>query len=285
MFGKEKYFKTKQVRLSNGCQVSYLDEGASDTTILFVHGLATYSYSWAANIAQLKSHYRCIAIDLPGNGYSEGGDYPYGINFFGGCVYDFILKMNLKNVVLAGHSMGGQIALNMVINHATACDKMILCAPAGFERFNPIERTLYQTGINFFDFFASEEYSLRQTIKTSFYHYPQQVDNMIQELIELMKKQSLKSYRAMIEGCINGMMNEPVFDNLHTIKQPALVLFGDNDALIPNKLIHPVSTKSIAQNGTAEMQNATLKMLKGCGHFLQLEHPVAVNKHIREFLG
>lgn len=285
MFGKEKYFKNKEVSLSNGCKVSYIDEGDGDTTILFIHGLATYAYSWAANIAQLKDHYRCIAIDLPGNGHSESGDYPYGINFFTGCVYDFMLQLNLKNVVLAGHSMGGQVALNLVINHPTACEKMLLFAPAGFETFNVIERTMYQAGIHFFDFFASEEYSLRETIKSSFYNYPGQIDDMIQELVRLMKKQSVTQYRKMIEGCINGMMNEPVFDKLHTIQQPTLVLFGDNDALIPNKLIHPVSTTSIAKKGTSKMPNARLNILKNCGHFLQLEQPVKVNKLIKDFLG
>ncbi|MCB0697724.1 MAG: alpha/beta fold hydrolase, partial [Chitinophagaceae bacterium] len=79
------------VRLSNGCNVAYIDEGKGDKTLLFVHGLATYAQTWAFNIEALKDRYRCIAIDLPGNGYSDGGDYPYGINFYSGCVYDFML--------------------------------------------------------------------------------------------------------------------------------------------------------------------------------------------------
>lgn len=285
MFGTSKQFTTRYIQLSNGCDVAYIDEGSGDKTILFVHGLATYSYSWAANINELKEHYRCIAIDLPGNGYSQGGDYTYGINFFSGCVYDFMLQLKLNNVILAGHSMGGQIILNLVANHPTACKQLVLCAPAGFEKFSTLERSLFMSGAHLFDFFASEEYSLTQTIKASFHHYPKKVEAMIQELIKLMKEQPMSQYRSMIKACIHGMMNEPVFDDLHTIQQPALVMYGTKDALIPNKLIHHTTTESIAQKGTAEMPHATLHMLPDCGHFLQLEQPETVNNYIREFLG
>lgn len=284
MFGKNSSYISRHIQLSNGCNVAYIDEGMGDTILLFVHGLAVNNSSWQMNIEYLKQYYRCVAIDLPGNGDSDGGDYPYGINFFSGCVYDFMQQLRLDNVVPVGHSMGGQILLNLVINHPTVCTKLVLCAPAGFETFNAVERTLYRTGIHFFDFFSSEENSLRQTIKTSFFNYPAHMEDMVQQLVKQMKQQPVSQYRRMIEACINGMMEEPVFDKLHTIQQPTLVIYGERDALIPNRLIHPATTQSIGQRGVAEMQAAQLKLIPKCGHFLQLEQPAVVNNYIREFV-
>lgn len=285
MFGTKKQLHTNKVMLSNGCNVAYIDEGTGNETLVFIHGLATYGYSWAANIIELKKHYRCIAIDLPGNGFSDKGEYPYGIDYYAGCVYDFLQKLNLQHVILVGHSMGGQIALRLVINQPDACYKIALCAPAGFETFNAVERTLYQTGISIFDIFSSDEYNLRETIKTSFYNYPKHIESMVAELIKLMKAQPTSQYRKMIQACITGMMNEPVFEQLHTIQQPTLVLFGTQDALIPNKLIHPVSTQYIAEQGTNAIPYAKLSMLQNCGHFIQLEKPTEVNEQLREFIG
>ncbi len=285
MFHKDDIYPIHKVTLSNGCNVSYIDEGKSDTTLLFIHGLATYAYSWVLNIRELKSHYRCIALDLPGNGYSEGGDFDYGINFYSGCVYDFMQQLQLKNVVLVGHSMGGQIAATLVINQPDACEQLILCAPAGIETFSVIERTIYHAGINFLDFFSSEEYSLRETINTSFYNKHPKADEMIQELIRIMKEQPMSKYRRMIEMCITGMLNEPVYDKLKTINQPTLILFGERDALIPNKLMHPLlSTKSVAETGLRQIPNAHMELLPKCGHFLQIEKAEEVNLLIREFL-
>lgn len=278
-------YKTQYISLSNGCNVAYIDEGSGGTTLLFVHGLANYAGVWAKNIETLKQRYRCIAIDLPGNGYSEGGDYPYGINFFSGCVYDFMLQLKLQNVVPVGHSMGGQVLLNLVINHPTVCEKLVLCAPAGFETFTHMERTLYKTSINFFDFFSTEENSLRKVVRASFNHYPEYADGMLQELVELMHRQPVSHYRKMIEACIDSMMEEPVFEQLHTIQQEVLVLFGERDALIPNRLIHHITTKAMAEQAVAKMPHARLEMLSGCGHFVQLEKPDAVNEYIREFVG
>lgn len=275
----------KYVQLSNGCKVAYIDEGRGDEVLLFVHGLATYAQSWSLNIEQLKDHYRCIAIDLPGNGHSDGGDYPYGINFYSGCAFDFIQQLGLNKVVPVGHSMGGQIVLNLVINYPSICNKLVLCAPAGFETFTQMESTFYRTGVHFFDFFSTEENSLRKTIKTSFFNYPHVIDGMIQELVDIMKQQSLTQYRKMMDACVNGMLDEPVFDHLHEIQQPVLVMYGERDALIPNRLIHPTTTQSIAERGAAQMQQAVLKMVPKCGHFLQLEQPAVVNSYIKEFLG
>lgn len=283
MFGKDKKYNTKTVQLSNGCNIAYIDEGTGDKTLLFVHGLAGYCYTWALNIDELRKQYRCIAIDLPGNGYSDGGDYSYGINFFSGCVYDFMQQLSLQHVILVGHSMGGQIVLNLAIQHPTCCEGLILCATAGFETFSAMERSIYKAGIHFFDFFSTEENSLRRIIKTSFFHYPQQIDEMIQELVNLMHRQPIKKYRDMIEACIDGMISEPVFERLHTIQQPVLVIYGERDALIPNRLLHPTTTQHIAEEGVSQIPNATLKMIPKCGHFLQLEQPVTVNRYIQEF--
>lgn len=284
MFGENKIYKNKKVQLSNGCNVSYIDEGRGDKTLVFIHGLATYGYCWGLNIAELKNKYRCIAIDLPGNGYSDGGDYKYGINFYSGCVYDFIQQLSLKDVVLVGHSMGGQIALNLAINQPDSSIKLVLCAPAGFEQFNIMERTMYKTSVNLFDFITNDEFNLRSTIQSSFYSSPKYASTMIKELVDLMNKQPTSQYRKMTEGCIDGMMNEPVYDNLSKVQQPTLVIFGDNDALIPNKLLHPTTTRYLAEQGTNQIPNARLEMIPNCGHFLQLEKPAIVNKLISEFL-
>lgn len=277
-------YTVHKLTITNGCDIAYIDEGAGDKTLLFIHGLATYAPCWKKNIDQLKQHYRCIAIDLPGNGLSGRGDYPYSINFFAGCLYDFIRRMKLTNLTLAGHSMGGQVAITLLANEPAAAEKLVLCAPAGFETFTHIERTLYTSGISFFDMFSTDENSLRQTIHSSFFHFMQEGKHMTDELVAMMKQYPMKEYRKMIDGCIHGMLNEPVYDILPRIQQPTLVLFGEYDALIPNKLIHHTSTRQLAEDGVKRMPHAKLEMIPNCGHFLQIEKAEVVNTLIRKFL-
>jgi len=261
-----------------------MDVGSGDQTILFVHGLANYGAGWAKNIATLSSHYRCIAIDLPGNGLSE--NLPsYSIALFAQCLIDFIGRMNLKNVCLAGHSMGGQIALRVAIDAPFAIQKLVLCAPAGFEQFTELDRMFYQGSMQYMSWVSNDAYNLEQTLYNSFYQFPDSAKQMIKDLIALMQRQTLPKYREMVDQCVQAMLKEPVLRELENIRHQALVLFGERDGLIPNKIIHPVSTREVAKTGVEKMRNATLKMIPDCGHFLQWEKAKVVNEAIVEWLG
>jgi pimeloyl-ACP methyl ester carboxylesterase len=277
-------YHTDTISLSGTGKINYIDEGTGDQTILFVHGLANYALGWKRNIEALKAHYRCIAIDLPGNGLSEHGNFPYSIQYFAEVIAAFATKLQLKNLWLAGHSMGGQIALATALNHPQLAEGLLLCAPAGFEVFTPWEATMYQTSISVFDYFSTEENSLTKSIRSSFYHYTHQADEMIEDLIGLMSKYPMTEYRRMINACIHGMLHEPVYNRLNLIAQPTLIIFGERDALIPTRALHPTTTRKIAEDGAGSMQNAELHMLRNCGHFLQWEKAREVNELIHTFI-
>lgn len=270
--------------LTNGCDMAYVDEGKGNTTLLFIHGLALYSMSWRRNIEYLKNNYRCIAVDLPGNGMSGKGNYPYSIHFFAESIYELITRLGLSNVCIIGHSMGGQTALRLLADHPSCASKLILCAPAGFETFNHFQRGIYKGTVHFLDFFSSEENSLKRVIRLSFFNYPEHVQEMADELSAFIQSQPVQQYRKMIESCIDGMLDEPVFDDLQHIQQKTLVIFGERDALIPNRMINPVTSRHIAEEGVKMIPNARLVMIPKCGHFLQIEKAAEVNTLIDNFL-
>lgn len=275
----------KSIELYNGARIAYTDEGKGNQTIVFVHGLGTYGQSWQHNIKSLKKHYRCIALDLPGNGYSDDEPRSYSLHFFAKCLLDFIGRLGLDRVVLMGHSMGGQVAMLAVLEAPGSIDKLVLCAPAGFERFSIMEKWLFENTMHFAGMLVNDEESLRQSVRNSFYKNTTQGDGMINELIALMRKRSMSAYKRMIDGCIKGMINETVFTRLKEINQPALVLFGEQDALIPNKLLHLTSTEAVAKAGTKELKKGKLILLPRCGHFLQWEKAAEVNKLVHQWIG
>ena len=277
-------YPVRYLKLSTGKTIAYIDEGTGDKVLFFIHGLATYSMCWEKNINELQKVYRCIAIDLPGNGLSEHDNFPYSMNFFAGVVYEVILKLQLKDVALVGHSMGAQIALTTVLNAPACANALVLCAPAGFEQFSSFEKSVSQTSLQIFDFFSNEENNLKESIKNSFYKNSSQANGMIEDLVKLIRHQPANVYKHMMKACIDGMLHEPVYNSLHLIKIRTLVLFGENDALIPNKLMHPVTTRHIAEEGTKQLPHAVLKMIPQCGHFLQWEKAAEVNALIKTFI-
>lgn len=272
--------------LFDAVEIAYTDTGKLDApVILFIHGLGHALIAWNKNIASLAQKYRCIAIDLPGNGLSSKDmAYPYSMEFFAEAVKDFILQKGLTEVFLCGHSMGGQVALTLARMSCPALKGVILCAPAGIEQFNAVERNLYKGTMLFVDLLSTEENSLRKAINNSFYIMPESAPLLIQQLVSIMQLQSRAHYRLMMEKCIVGMLEEPVYEELNAITVPVHILFGEKDGLIPNKIIHPISLKQMLDQAMAQLKQGSYTLIPKCGHFLQWEKPEDVNFYIDTFI-
>jgi pimeloyl-ACP methyl ester carboxylesterase len=266
--------------------IAYMDEGRGEQTILFIHGLANYAPVWKHQVKELSKTNRCIAIDLPGNGYSSRGDFPYSMFFYAECVARFIEKMNLSNVVLAGHSMGGQIAIILGLRYPHLLDKLILVAPAGLEYFAPHEILLMKGMMQMGTLFYADELHLESAIRQSFFSTQNESATIIDELKSFMNAHSLREWRDMSIKSIDGMLNEQVQVYLPNLNLPTLIIFGNKDALIPNNLIHlGESPEKIAKKGAALIPQSTYTMVADGGHFVHIEKATEVNQLIGRFIG
>lgn len=278
-------FPLHQIQAHPEISIAYMDEGKGTTTLLFIHGLANYAPVWQYQISDLKNSYRCIALDLPGNGYSSRGDYPYTMFFYAETIARFIEALDLKNVVLVGHSMGGQISLVLALRYPHLIQKLVLIASAGLEYFAKHEVMMMQGVLNMGALFASDEFHLQQAIEQSFYSSQNEGGKIIEQLQTFMKLHPSKQWRDMSIKSINGMLNEQVQQFLPEIQVPTHILFGKHDALIPNTLVHFGETPtSIAQKSAALIPNGTFTVISNAGHFVQIEKHQEVNNTIRAFI-
>lgn len=268
---------------SGGAAIAYTDTGSGPCTLLFIHGLANYLPVWNENIVMLQQHYRCIAIDLPGNGQSERGNLPYGIPFFADTIAAFIQELNLSNVCLVGHSMGGQTAITTALRYPQLVQQLVLCAPAGFEHFSEEDINLFQSALSFGDFLGSPETHIRHAVHKGFDAMPELAQVMVDELVSIIHSHNSAAYRSMVEQCINSMLHHPTDHRLHELTCPVLVLFGTNDKQIPNRFLHRIPTAVMAESATARIPNSELHLLS-CGHFIHMEQAEQVNNLMIQFI-
>lgn len=279
---KQPYFTA---RLSDSLHLNYTDNlRINAPVILFIHGLANYLHVWDLNVQSLQAKFRCIAIDLPGNGFSSRGEFDYDVPFYSDCILNFIKELGLDNVHLCGHSMGGQIACYTAINHPKKIRSLILCAPAGFEYYTPSEAVLFKSAIAFGDFLNMDEVHISQSIHTSFYKITDLTHGLINDLQKLIQSNDRVSYRKMLDKSISAMLGTQIFKDLSKITCPCLVFFGENDMLIPNRFLHPYTTKEIAEKACSQISNVELILYKNTGHFVQIERSTEVNNTIEGFI-
>jgi pimeloyl-ACP methyl ester carboxylesterase len=281
MTGPAASYKNYTTHLSNGIEISYCDEGKGAMTLLFIHGLGSNKKCWRKNIEVVKHQFRCIAIDLPGYGASSKGDYSYDMAFFATVVRDFAQQLHLDRIVLVGHSMGGQIAVTAQLQAPGFAEQLVLIAPAGFETFNHTEKQIVRSFYSPALLMALPQDQIRRNFEINFYVFPRDAEFMIQDRFRMQETDEYERYCKMIPKCVMGMIDQPIFDSLPSINVPTSVIYGKNDRLIPNKLLHPTqSTPSVAQAGTSQISDAQLILLDQCGHFVQWERPDEVNRHL-----
>lgn len=276
----------KKIEIEKQIQIAYTEMGSGSKTLVFIHGLANFKGVWHSNIIELSKNYRCIALDLPGNGHSSNGDYKYSMFFYAECVKQFIDKLNLTEVILVGHSMGGQVALVLSLRFPNLVNKLVLIAASGLEYFTEFDKMMINNSMQFGQLFSTNEQNLENAIHSSFYNFDKlAIKNLVKDAKEFIPVQSSTNWQRMVKESISAMLNEQVQQFLPSLSMPTLIIFGDNDAMIPNKLLHPTeSIQSIAKKANDLIANSLVVIIKNAGHFVQIEKSTEVNAAIEHFL-
>ena len=271
--------------LPNGQKVAYADEGHSDQVIVMIHGLGSYMPAWQKNISELKKEFRVIALDLPGFGKSSKTAKEYTIPFFAESVVQLLEALSIEKAYLAGHSMGGQIAIFTTLEHQGKVEGLILSAPAGFEQFSEQDQQLFQMTVSKEAIMQTKEEAIRMNAMNTFYQFPDEAFFMIEDRLHMRDDPDFGNYsRAQAESVL-AMLNEPVFDRLSKIEVPILVVYGLKDGLIPNKYLNSeLTTRSVAESGASELKNAELVLIENAGHFVHFEKSNEFNQAVKNFL-
>lgn len=121
MAQKTTQMEEKQIKLrENQVELNYLQQGKGDTTLLLLHGWCINSTYWREQIAYFANDYTVYAPDLSGFGKSRASRDQWTIEEYAKDIAAFINKLNLKNVVIIGHSMSGDIMLEVALSNKEA---------------------------------------------------------------------------------------------------------------------------------------------------------------------
>lgn len=241
----------------NDNRITFLDENdSSSNVVIFIHGSGATKHTWMNQISSDLNGYRKIALDLPGHGESTGSGLT-SIELYSSFIKSFTEKLNLKNIVLAGHSMGGAIVQNFALNYPDKVKAVVLAGTGA--KLKVHQDILKQT---------LENINYAQNLA-----YCEHTDKKIIEQAEIEFNFTSEKVRYNDFLACN---NFDVMEKVKNITAKTLVIVGNCDKLTPLKYAFYLQT---------QIKGSTLKIIENAGHMSMWEKPDYFNCTLNDFLG
>jgi pimeloyl-ACP methyl ester carboxylesterase len=123
---------TRELTLHGHTQ-SYRIAG-SGPVLLLLHGIAGTAEAWVASMPLLARHFTVIAPDLPGHGSSDKAPGDYSLGALANSIRDLLVGLGHTRATIAGHSLGGGIAMQFAYQYPERCERLVLVASGGLGR-------------------------------------------------------------------------------------------------------------------------------------------------------
>ena len=246
----------------NDITINYELEGEGKT-IVFVHGLSDSLAYWKVLSENLKNDYQTLIYDLRGHGESSDDDRNTTIDLYQEDLYQLLKSLNIENAVFVGLSLGGNVILNLAVNHPEMVNGLVVMSsfPEQDEKlkniFDDFDNAIDEGFVEFFD-----------TILP--YTLPDDILEEHKELLENVKVEAAKT--ANIEGIkkgINAGYGFNLTDKLNEINAPTLVIAGEEDNL---------TTLDIQRKISDNIQDSELIVLE------KTKHNILIGRNIEKVL-
>jgi len=254
----------------NNFNMFYIEQG-NGIPIVFIHGFPLSGKIWDFQTPVIESNARVIVPDLRGFGQSEFTDTEYSMELFASDIKALLDTMNIKQVVIAGISMGGYIAFAFYRLFPASVKAMILLdtrAGTDSEEGKKSRIDLARRAHNGEIEQIAEEWITKllapATIKSKSY-----VVNKLRNIITSTNPEIIA------RASLAMMKRQDSTTLLKDISCPVLIITGEHDRLTP---IEEARAMAVSIKG------ARIEVIKDAGHLTCLEAPEQVNNLIMLFL-
>ncbi|MEA4909562.1 MAG: alpha/beta hydrolase [Chloroflexi bacterium] len=241
----------------------YYVESGQGTPVVLLHAFPFDHSTWDPVAGLLQSHYHVIQPDLRGQGKSPLGAEECSIRLMAEDVAQLMDRLQIPRAILAGHSMGGYVALAFARAYPGRLAGLGLVATrAAADAPETRQKRLVQVR-------NIKRYGVKTLAKTML---PSLSDSP--EIQARLKEILLQAPAGGTIAALKAMADRPdSTDFLHEITVPSVVITGENDRLISYE-----RAETMAQL----LGRGWMEKVAGAGHMLTLESPAAVAAAIEQ---
>ena len=235
----------------------------SKDTIVFLHGSGLSHIVWSLTEQFFSSkNFNVLSIDLPGHGNSEGPCLD-SIEKITDWLEKVFEKLNLKNLILVGHSQGCLEAIEYSFKYKKRLKKMVLIS--GSYRM-PVNKDLIDLASN------GDSDAVKLMMKWGYEGSKKFIGgNPIERIIQ--SPRDISEILAVDLIACNNYANG--FEAAQTINCPIMLVFGELDKMV---------NLEVGNKFANLVKNSTTHIIPGCGHMIMIEKAFEMREKVLEFL-
>ena len=248
----------------NDCLINYEVFGEG-TPLLVLHGWGACINSMAPIWQFFKNKFKVYVLDFPGQGNdSPEPKSPWGVPEYAEMVREFMQKLNINKPNIIAHSFGGRVTIYLASRYNDLFNKIVLVDAAG----------------------VKPKFSIKKTFKIAMFKCGKMIikittnkNNCEEKLNNYRKKFASSDYGTIksdvMRQTFNKVINLDLTKNLKDIKNPTLLMWGENDKDTPLYM---------AKKMEKLIPDAGLVVLKNAGHFSYIDSRDNFNINVDNFL-
>jgi len=235
--------------------------GGAGQRVLYVHGTGCNGAVWGPHMRALAAAHTAVAIDLPGHGQSSGPGFR-GVADYAHFVVELARTLGWERFVLAGHSMGGAVALLTAIYHPERLAALVLVDTGARLRVDPrLLRAAGEAARSGQSPAADRSWAFASTTPAS--------------VVEAVAALTASTDPAVTYADWIADDTFDVMSRVREIARPTLIVCGAEDRLTPVKY-HRFLADQIA--------GSRLTIIDRAGHWVFWEQPEAFTRTVGAFL-
>jgi pimeloyl-ACP methyl ester carboxylesterase len=262
-----------------GMKVHYRDEGKQSDSIplILLHGMSSSLNTWDSVVPPLAAERRVISLDLPGFGLTgPSPENTYNFDYYSKFIDSFTSRLNIKQFIIAGNSMGGAIAWNYALHNSKSVSKLILIDASGYPKKDEggsLGFTIASTPvINNLLLYVTPKLLVRKSLESIYFDQNRVTEAQVERFHDVAIREGNRSVALQIfKGSFATTKNK---GNINQIKVPTLILWGEKDNLI---------SVDNAYRFKQDIQNSKVEIYPNVGHVPMEETPLKVANSIVNF--
>jgi pimeloyl-ACP methyl ester carboxylesterase len=269
----------------HGHDVAYRMAGEGDEVLVFVHGIAGSSATWAPVMDRLDGNrYTMLAPDLLGHGESAKPRGDYSLGAYASGIRDLMVVLGLERATFIGHSLGGGIVMQLAYQFPERCERLVLTCSGGLgKEVNPLLRVISAPGTEYVlpVVLTSRIHGAAGSVGRFLGKFGLRGDPFLGEIwnsyTRLTDPRTQRAFVHTIRAVIDvAGQRVSARDRLYLAAAvPTMIVWGDRDGVIP--VTHAHAAHEL-------MPGSRLEIIEGAGHFLPIEQPDVVAAILDDFL-